>query len=77
MTEFQAQGRDPLRDHLPAFLPASTVTTPAVGIKLVVFVGQSWLEGPTMQIQFQHIASGETLLGQVGKEEFVDHAPLV
>jgi len=28
-----------------------------------------------MQVQFDHIAGGEPLLGQAGKEEFVDHAP--
>src|SRR5512135_3432846 len=58
--------------QLPALLPAGGVTTPAVGIKLVVFIAESWLEGATMQIQLDHIGDGESLRWQVGEEEFVD-----
>jgi hypothetical protein len=73
MAEFQAEVPDPLGDQLPAFLPVSAVTTPTVGIKLAVFVAESWLEGPAMQVQLHHIAGGEAVLRQAGKEEFVDH----
>lgn len=72
MPQFQAQVPYPLRDQLPALLPAGGVTTPAVGIKLVVFIAESWLEGATMQIQLDHIGNGESLRWHVGEEEFVD-----
>ena len=59
-------------DHLPAFLSPGRVAAPAVRVKLGIFIGEGRLKGPTMQIQFDHIASGEGRLGQVGEEEFVD-----
>src|SRR5690242_2701905 len=77
MPQFQTQVPDPLRDQLPALLPAGSMRAPAVGIKLVVFIGERRLEGTTMQIQLHHIDDCETLLGQAGEEEFVDDAPLV
>src|SRR2546421_5535228 len=38
MPQFQAHVPNPLRDDLPGFLPSGRVTTPAVGIWLVVFI---------------------------------------
>jgi hypothetical protein len=50
------------------------VTTPAVGLLLLVFIGKSWLEGSTMQIEGDDIGGRERLLRQVREEEFVDDA---
>jgi hypothetical protein len=50
------------------------VTTPAIGVLFLVFICQSWLEGPAMQVEFDHISSSEGLLRQVREEEFIDDA---
>ena len=74
MPHFQAQVPHPLRDHLPAFLTPGGVTTPAIGVLFLVFICQSWLEGPAMQVEFDNISSSEGLLRQVREEEFIDDA---
>ena len=63
MTQLQAQVPNPLADHLPGFLPTRSVRAPAIGILFLVFIGKSRLKGPTMQIQLDHIGSGERRLG--------------
>jgi hypothetical protein len=50
------------------------VTTPAIGVLLLVFIGQSGLEGAAMQVEFDNISSSEGLLRQVREEEFIDDA---
>jgi hypothetical protein len=74
MPQFQAQGRDPLADHLPQFLSSSRVTAPAVGVLFQIFIGESIFKGPTMQVKGHHIGRGESWLRQVGQEEFIDDA---
>jgi hypothetical protein len=61
-----------LADDLPGFLTAGGMTTPAIGIQLLVFVGESIFKAAPMQIEHHHIGSRERLLRQVGQEEFVD-----
>jgi hypothetical protein len=48
---------------------------PAVGIELLVLVliRERRLKGPAMQLQLDHIAGREGVLGQLREEEFVDH----
>ena len=65
MPQFQPEVPDPLRDQLPAFLPPGRMATPAVGVLLDVFVGQCGLKGAAMQVQFDHIAGGESLLWEI------------
>ena len=74
MPQFQAEVPDPLGDQLPAFLSPGRMAAPPVGIDLLVFIGEQWLKGTTMQIHLDHIAGGEGVLRQVGEEEFVDDA---
>jgi hypothetical protein len=50
------------------------MTTPAIGVLLQVFVGQSVFKRAAMQIQRQHIGSRKGALRHIGQEEFVDHA---
>lgn len=75
MTQFQPQVPHPLRDDLPGVLSSRRVTTPAIGILLLVFIGEHWFKGATMQIQCHHIGGGEPVLRELGEKEFVDHAP--
>jgi hypothetical protein len=49
------------------------VTTPPIGVDLLIFVGKRRFKGAAMQIQFDHIASGECRLGQIREEQFVDN----
>jgi hypothetical protein len=74
MTQFQAQVPHPLRHALPGFLSGGGVTPPPIRVKLIVFIGERALEGPTMQVERHNIGSSEGLLGQVGQEQFVDEA---
>src|SRR5215467_9943182 len=74
MSPFQAQIPDPLRDHLPALLPPGRVRAPAVRVEFLILIGKCRFEGATMQIQFDDIGSGESLVRQIREEEFVDHA---
>ncbi len=62
MTQLQAQVPHPLADHLPGFLPTRSVRAPAIRVLFLVFIGKSRLKGPTMQIQLDHIGSGERRL---------------
>ena len=48
MTQFQAEGRDPLRDNLPSFLSSGRLRTPAVGVLLLVFIGKGRFKGAMM-----------------------------
>ena len=74
MTQFQTKVPHPLTDHLPGFLPARGVTTPAVGVLLLVFIGKSRGVSPTMQIERDDIGGSERLLRQVREEQLVDDA---
>ena len=48
--------------------------TPAVGVLLLVFIGQHWFKGPTMQVECHHIGGGERVLRKMSEKEFVDDA---
>jgi hypothetical protein len=50
------------------------MTTPAVGVDLLVFIGEYCFKGTTMQIQCDHIRSGKCVLRELGEKQFVDHA---
>ena len=62
MAEFQTDIPDPLADDLPCFLTAGCMRTPAVGVLFLVFIRQSRLKGAAMQIQFNDVGGGESLL---------------
>jgi len=74
MPQFQAQVPDPLRHHLPAFLPPGRVRAPAVRVLFGVFICQRRFKGTAMQVQFDDIGGGERPLRQVGEEQFIDDA---
>jgi hypothetical protein len=74
MTPFEPQVPDPLADHLPTFLPAGGMRTPAIRVLCLVFIGKGLFKRPTMQLQRHHISSGERLLRQGGQEQLVDAA---
>lgn len=50
MTEFESEVPEPLGDDLPRFLSGRGVTTPAVRVKFLVFIGKGWLKGAPMQV---------------------------
>jgi len=50
------------------------MAAPAVWLKLLVFVFQGRFKGPAMQVERHHIGGGESALGQIGQEEFIDDA---
>ena len=74
MTQFQTQVPDPLRNALPALLPARGLATPTIRVLFDILIGQNGFKSSTMEIQLHHIRSREALLGQAGKEEFKDDA---
>jgi hypothetical protein len=59
MPQLQAEVPDPLRNHLPALLSPGGVTAPPIGVDLLIFIGECWLKGSTMQIQLNDVGSGE------------------
>jgi len=59
MPEFQAQVPHPLRHALPGFLPPGRVRTPPIGVDLPILIGERRLKSAAMQVQFDHIRSGE------------------
>ena len=74
MPQFQAQGRDPLADHLPQLLSSRRMTAPTVGVLFQVFIGKRSFKGSPMQVEGHHIGRGEGTLGQLREEQFVDDA---
>ena len=74
MPQFQAEVPRPLRHDLPGFLSPGRVATPAVGLKLLVFILQSPFKGTTVQVKRHYIRGSEGALGKVGPEEFIDHS---
>src|SRR5207302_440567 len=51
MTQFQPEVPHPLGDDLPGFLSSRRVTTPTVGVLLLVFIREQRFKGATMQVQ--------------------------
>src|SRR5262245_49201513 len=72
MPQLQTQVPHPLADDTPCLLTASGVTTPTIRVDLLIFVSQRRFKGATMEIQFDDIRSGESLLRQRGEEKFID-----
>jgi hypothetical protein len=54
-------------------LTARGVTTPTIGVNLLIFVSKRRFKGAAMQIQFDDIGSGECLLWQIREEQLVDN----
>ena len=75
MSQFKPQVPYPLADQLPGFLSRGRVAAPAIGIDLLILIREYRRNVATMQIQFDHIGSGECLLREVCQEQFVDHTP--
>ncbi len=73
MTQLQAEIPDPLTDDLPRFLPGGRMTTPAIRVLLLIFIGKHRFKGATMQVERHNIRGGERVLREVGEKEFVDH----
>jgi hypothetical protein len=54
---------NPLTENLPALLTQSLVRAPTIRILLQVFIRERILEGPTMQVERDHICRRERRLG--------------
>src|SRR5450631_4148948 len=67
------RSRLPLCHDLPALLPTGELTTPTIGVLFGILIRQKRFKSTTMQIQLHHVRSGEPLLRQAGKEEFIDN----
>src|SRR6266516_5938814 len=50
------------------------MTTPAVRILLLVFIGKDGGVSTTMQVECHHVGGGERLLREIGQEQFVDNS---
>jgi hypothetical protein len=74
MAPFQPQVPEPSTDDLPGLLPTGALTTPAIGIVLLIFISPCRFKRPAMQIQRHHISSRESGRRHSGQEEFVDHS---
>jgi hypothetical protein len=72
--QFESQVPDPLGYQLPALLSPGHMAAPAIGIDLLIFIGECRLKSATMQVQLDHIAGREGVLRQGREEEFVDDA---
>src|SRR5258708_24646852 len=72
MSHLQPQVPEPLIDDLPRLLPGRRVTTPAVGVLFLVFIGKDRFKSATMQVEGDDIGSGESALGKIREEEFID-----
>jgi hypothetical protein len=72
--QFESEVPGPLGHDLPDFLPPGRVTTPAIRLLLDVFVFQGRFKGTAMQVKRHDIRGGEGTLGEIGQEEFIDHA---
>ena len=59
MLQLQTQVPDPLAHDTPCLLTARGVTTPPIGVDLLIFVSQRRFKGAAMQIQFDNVGSGE------------------
>src|SRR5262245_38887516 len=55
LSQLQAKVPDPLGEDLGKLLTPRRMRIPAVGLLLVVFIGQHGLKRPTMQIQIEHV----------------------
>jgi len=73
MPQLQAQVPHPLAHDTPGLLTVSGVTTPPIGVDLLIFVRKLRFKGTAMQIQFDNVGSGEGLLWQGRPEQLVDH----
>jgi hypothetical protein len=60
MAQFQTQIPYPLADQLPCLLTGGSMTVPAVGILLLVFIGERGFKGTAMQIQLDDVGSAGT-----------------
>src|SRR6266566_6716627 len=72
MPQLQTQVPHPLAHDTPCLLTTRGVTTPTIGVDLLIFVSKRRFKGPAMQVQLDDIGSGECLLRQGGEEEFVN-----
>src|SRR5205823_4751696 len=72
LAEFLAQIPHPLGKDLPDFLTWRRVGTPPITILLTIFISQHRLETATMQIELDHIGSGEAASGQGSEKELID-----
>src|SRR5512135_384926 len=73
MPQLQTQVPYPLAHETPCLLTARGVTTPPIGVDLLIFVRKRRFKGAAMQTQFDNIGSGECLLRQIREEQFVDN----
>ena len=74
MAQFQPQVPHPVADNLPALLPPVGLAAPAVGVLLLIFIGESILKRAAMQVERHHIRRRERALRQVRQEQLVDDA---
>jgi hypothetical protein len=49
------------------------MTTPAVRVLFVIFIGKQRFKSATMQVEGHDIRGGEPILREMGEKEFVDH----
>ena len=73
MAQLQAEIPHPLADDLPCLLTPGCMTTPTIRVLLHVFIRQGSFEGATMQVECHDISRGESALGKIRQEEFIDN----
>jgi hypothetical protein len=64
---------EPLVQDLAEFLSAWSVRTPTIWILFTIFIRENRLEGSPMQIQSQHIRSGEGRRRRRREKQFIHH----
>jgi hypothetical protein len=73
LASLQGEVPHPLGNQVPAFLSPGRMTTPSLGIDLLIFIGKQRFTGPAMQRQRNDIAGSEGVLWEVREEQFGDH----
>jgi hypothetical protein len=72
VTQFQSEVPDPLGNDLPTLLTPGGMAAPTVGLLLAIFIAECIFKRATMQIECDHIGSGEGSLWQRCQEQFID-----
>ena len=77
MSQFQAEIPHPLVDDLPQLLATGRAGTPTIRSKLLIFIREDDLKGPSVQVKGQHISGGESSLWQESRRRVRTRVDLV
>jgi len=74
VTQFQPHIPHPLAHDLPALLSLGGLATPPIRVLFLILVRECIFKRASVQVEGDHISSGERVLGKIRQEEFIDNA---